>query len=342
MYEEEYRKLFDQVHASQRLKEEVLRMREQRDGAPRRRVMPGAVLAAILAALVLAGTTLAAVGGSLGDWFTRRWGEATGGSMTQQQTRVIDSLTQKVGESRTSGDITVTVDSITVGGDVLWALVDVEGIGFDEKKIYSFDRIGVEILPDPSEGAVGGAGCSMRSIGVTESGAVRMLLEYTGVFSTGNQLNSGGYTLELRLHDLVRCRQGGEDTVIAQGAWRFSIPLTVESLSPVISIGSAVMEEEVLREGADGALEKVTREVELRDISLTATGVSFRTDESCDLLDVAALFADGTEVVSRIGGGSRMEDGTWYSSHQWPVPIDVEQVTALRIGETEIPLPWES
>ena len=336
--QETYRKLFDQVHASQRLQKEVAQMREQRNDAPRRRIAPGALLAAILVVLVLAGTTLAAAGGSLGDWFTQKWGEETGGSMTQQQAQVIDSLTQKVGESRTSGDVTVTVDSLTVGGDALWALLDVEGLRFDESKKYSFDRIGVEILPDPSEGAVGGAGCSLGSIDVTESGAVRMLLEFTGVFSTGNQLSDGGYALELRLHDLVRCRQGGEDEVIAQGEWSFSIPLTVDSLSPVISIESALVKGEMLQEGADGALEKVTQEVELRDITFTATGVSFYTEESSELLDVAAIFADGTEVASNGGGGSRMEDGSWYGSCQWPVPIDVEQVTALRIGETEIPI----
>ena len=336
---EEYRKLFDEVHASPRLQMEVLHMREKQNGAPRRPLVPGAVLAAILVVLVLAGTTLAAVGGSLGDWFTRRWGEATGGSMTQQQVQVIDSLTQKVGESQTSGGVTVTVDSITVGGDVLWALVDAEGLSFDENKVYSFDGIIAEILPDPSEGAVSDVGYSMRSIGVTEDGAARMLLEFAGVFSTGNQLNDGGYSLELRLRDLILCRQGGEDEVIAQGEWSFSIPLTVESLSPVISIESALVEGEMLQQAADGALEKVTRQIELWDISFTATGVSFYTEESCELLDVAAIFADGTEVASNGGGGSRMGDGTWYSTHQWPVPIDVEQVTALRIGETEIPIP---
>ncbi len=335
---EEYRKLFDEVHASRRLQMEVFQMREKQNNAPRRRLVSGALLAAILVVLVLAGITLAAVSGSLGDWFTQKWGEETGGSMTQQQAQVIDSLTQKVGESQTSGDVTVTVDSITVGGDVLWALVDVKGPDFDENKIYSFDGIIAEILPDPSEGAYGGAGYSMGSIGVTENGAARMLLEFTGVFSTGNQINDGGYTLELRLRDLIRCRQGGEDEVIAQGEWSFSIPLTVESLSPIIAIESAAVTGEVLREGADGALEKVTQEVALRDICFTATGVSFYTEESCELLDVAAIFADGAEVVSRSGGGSRMEDGNWYSSCQWPVPIDVESVTALRIGETEIPL----
>lgn len=335
---EEYRKLFDEVHASQRLKTEVLQMREQQNNTARRHFVPGALLAAVLVVLVLAGTTLAAVSGSLGDWFTQKWGEATGGSMTRQQAQVIDSLTQKVGESQTSGGVTVTVDSITVGGDVLWALVDAEGISFNEDKKYSFDGIIAEILPDPSEGAVGGAGYSMGSIGVTEDGAARMLLEFTGVFSNGNQINDGGYALELKLRDLIRCRQGGEDEVIAQGEWSFSIPLTVESLSPVISIESALVEGEMLQEGADGALEKVTQQIELWDISFTSTGLSFRAEESCELLDVAAIFADGTEVVSRSGGGSRTEDGNWYSACQWPVPIDVENVVALRIGETEIPV----
>ena len=62
-------------------------------------------------------------------------------------------------------------------------------------------------------------------------------------------------------------------------------------------------------------------------------------DGGLELEETAAILADGTEVVSTEGGGSRTEDGNWFSTCQWPVPIDVENVTALRIGETEIPIP---
>ena len=52
----------------------------------------------------------------------------------------------------------------------------------------------------------------------------------------------------------------------------------------------------------------------------------------------ALILADGTEVENRGGGGSRMEDGGWYVSFDWPVPLDVTDIVAIRFGDAEIPL----
>ena len=300
---------------------------------------------------VLAVTAMAAFSGTLKDWFAREWANRTGGEISEEQALVIDSLTEKVGESRTVGDVTVTVDSITVGGDALWALVDVAGVDFSAKERYSFDSIYVEILPDPSEGAYGGASYSLGSIGLTEDGAVRMLLEFSGIFSTGNQINNGDYTLELRLRDLTLCRPAGEqDEVIYEGEWSFSIPLT-ESMVPTIAIDSAVVELGAAGEAAEGTETASGVTFTLRDIRVTATGLSFYTaysdDEAAERVQMAALsyleaaviLSDGTEVLSSGSGGSRTEDGGWYCTSQWPVPINVEDIAAIRIGGTEIPVP---
>ena len=68
----EYQKLFDQVQAPQRLREEVLQMTKQKQTA-RPRWLPKAMLAAVLIFVILAGTAIAAVGmpGTLRDWFSR-------------------------------------------------------------------------------------------------------------------------------------------------------------------------------------------------------------------------------------------------------------------------------
>ena len=157
--------------------------------------------------------------------------------MTESQSLVIDGLTRKVGESVTSGDVTVTVDSITVGSSQIWALLDVTGWDFDRDAQYSFDRMRAEIVPDPSGGQHGGAGYGLDSIGITREGAARMLLEFSATISTGNQLNRGDYALEIDLNDLIRRRTGGaEDEALCEGEWSFSIPLAAESLSPTITI----------------------------------------------------------------------------------------------------------
>ena len=222
-----YRETFDGIHASHRLRQEVLNMTKQERNPPRGRGIPKGVLIAAVLVLALTGTALAAASPTLRGWFHARWAEETGGELTESQSLVIDSLTQEVGESAACGDVTVTVDSIAVGTSQIWALLDVEGWDFDRNARYSFDRMRVEIVPDPSDGAYGGAGYSLGSIGFTEDGKCRMLLEFSATISTGNQLNSGAYALEIVLNDLIRCRSGeAEDEVLYLGDWSFSIPLT--------------------------------------------------------------------------------------------------------------------
>lgn len=342
-----YRETFDQIHAPETLRKEVLEMTKQQQSTARRRRIPKGALIAAALVLVLAGTTLAVASPTLQGWFEQKWAEETGGQMTESQSLVIKSLTQKVGKSVTSGDVTVTVDSITVGGSQIWALLDVEGWNFDRDARYSFDRMRVEIVPDPSDGQHGGAGYGLGSIGFTEEGAARMLLEFSATISTGNQLNSGDYTLELDLNDLIRCRTGGaEDELLYKGDWSFSIPLTSESLSPVITIDSVqvpsnqmVWDQTAEEDGStpEGA-EPRPAVATLTNLQITATGVSFYCDGIMDRTRATAVLADGTEVEDHGGGGSRLEDGVWYASFDWPVPLDVTDIVAIRFGDAEIPL----
>ena len=66
-----YRETFDQIHASETLRKEVLEMTKQQQSTVRRRRIPNGALIAAALVLVLAGTTLAAVGmpRTLRDWF---------------------------------------------------------------------------------------------------------------------------------------------------------------------------------------------------------------------------------------------------------------------------------
>lgn len=342
-----YRETFDQIHASEQLREEVLRMTKQEHITTVKRRIPKTALIAAALALVLAGTALAVASPTLREWFEKKWAEETGSQLKESQSLVIDSLTQKVGISDTSGEVTVTVDSITVGTSQIWALLDVKGWDFDRNAQYSFDRMRVEIVPDPSEGQHGGAGYGLDSIGFTEDGRCRMLLEFSATISTGNQLNSGDYALEIDLNDLIRCRTGGaEDEILYEGDWSFSIPLTPESLSPVITIDRVQLPSNQMAwdqtDDEDGGTAEGTEPrpavATLTDLQITATEVSFYCDGLMDRTRATAILADGTEVEDHGRGGSRMEDGSWYVSFDWPVPLDVTDIIAIRFGDTEIPL----
>ena len=342
-----YRETFDQIHASEQLRREVLKITKQEHTTTVKRRIPKTALIAAALALVLAGTALAVASPTLRGWFEQKWAEETGSQMTESQSLLINSLTQKVGESVTSGEVTVTVDSITAGGSQIWALLDVEGWDFDRDAQYSFDRMRVEIVPDPSDGQHGGAGYGLDSIGFTEEGAARMLLEFSATISTGNQLNSGDYALVIGLNDLIRCRGGGvEDEVLYEGEWSFSIPLTPESLSPVITIDCVQVPSKQMAwdqtDDEDGgtpeSAEPRPAVATLTNLQITATGVSFYCDGLMDRTRATAILSDGTEVEDYGGGGSRMEDGGWYASFDWPVPLDVTDIVAIRFGDAEIPL----
>ena len=317
-----YRETFEQIHASEQLRKEVANVPKQEKAAFRHHISKAGLIAAALA-LALAGTVLAVASPTLWWWFEQKWEEETGSSMTESQSLVIDGLTRKVGESVTSGDVTVTVDSITVGSSQIWALLDVTGWDFDRDAQYSFDRMRAEIVPDPSGGQHGGAGYGLDSIGITREGAARMLL--------------------------IRRRTGGaEDEVLCEGEWSFSIPLAAESLSPTITIDRVqVLSNHMVWDQATGkdggALEGTGGKshpavATLTNLQITATGASFYCDGLMDRLHATVILADGTEVENRGGGGSRMEDGGWYVSFDWPVPLDVTDIVAIRFGDAEIPL----
>ena len=92
-----YQRAFDHVAASDRLKEEVRNMTKQEKRTVRRQV-PRALIAAALAALLLAGTALAAGVPGIRDWFRQYWQEATGqAEMDAAQAAAVDGLTQSVG-----------------------------------------------------------------------------------------------------------------------------------------------------------------------------------------------------------------------------------------------------
>ena len=145
-----YREMFDEVHAPQGLKEEVMNMTRQETTRVVRKVSAAFVIAAVLA-VVLAGTALAAVIGvpeTLQEWFNQQWTEAGGQEeMPKEQAAVIESLVQPVGATTTDNGITVTLDSVTPGENVLWIMLKFKG----EKLVDRWDFRGADLVGGPME-----------------------------------------------------------------------------------------------------------------------------------------------------------------------------------------------
>ena len=121
-----YLQLFDQLSASDTLKQEVQNMTRQERTAGKARLPKTAVIAAVMI-LLLAGTAVAAQLFGIRDWFSEQWREETGTAISMDQLGLIDQLTQEIGAADTDNEVTITVDSATRGERILWLLLRIDG-----------------------------------------------------------------------------------------------------------------------------------------------------------------------------------------------------------------------
>ena len=339
-----YRETFDQVRASERLRKEVLEMAKKEQAVPPKRRIPKAALIAAVLILALAGTTLAAVGmpRSLREWFAMQWQARADRVISLEQLTLIDSLTQEVGVSDTQNGITVTLDSITVGNSSVWMMLNVSGAyGENEDLRYHFDGIDLTMDPDPEQqhNTPGGYGFDYPYSKVSSDGTLMVLVRFEIDLAGLSSLTDTHRQATLLLEDVV-CNDmtdpEDEDLLLTEGSWTLQFDLEPQALN-AIQIPGQVQAEARSTEG--GANKTVT----FWDVAITATDITYVQSQEDQMYDVRPVLVleDGAEIV--VGNGaSRFRDEAyteWSSVWYWPVPVDLSQVTALRIGETEIPLP---
>ena len=52
--------------------------------------------------------------------------------------------------------------------------------------------------------------------------------------------------------------------------------------------------------------------------------------------DNALIFKDGSEIGVTGGSGVQLEEGSWQMKYQWSMPVDLNQVEAVKFGKTEV------
>ncbi len=361
-----YWKTFDEIHASEALRQEVLNMTGQETTTVKRQV-PRMLLIATVVVLVLAGTALAAAVPGIRQWFSQQWRLETGRPIRTDQLGLIDRLTDAVGASAESCGITVTVDSVTRGEDVIWFLLEIDGDLPSREELEAllepgedgpssspadvqtgccFGRIELAVDPVPPDRNFGYS-IHGEQAGSRADGSMMLLLKYHPIQDRTSSLTDA---LEITL-ELTGLEMGltslYKTAAVAEGPWRltFSLP-AIEAPRPWTTGGGQVPWEdnpvddrwfyEVM--GPLSTVEQV-----FRDIRVTPTGFAILWEEPRipgglnEFTDWFLILEDGTEVRANFG---------WYlmgdppdipavSRYLWPVPLDLGQAEFLEFRHME-------
>lgn len=354
-----YQDMFDEVHASPRLKEEVMNMTKQERNQVVRRVSMSFVAAAILAA-ILVGTALAAVIGlpeTLQDWYDQQWTKAGGGEMPEEQFQVIEGLVQPIGVSAVSDGVTVTLDSVMPGENCLWLLLTAEGDfpssgdGSDGSYEFVFVELTGPFVEAHQPEAPGVGQASLYGFpgdvnGVTEDGTLVILLQYS--FSNSVPFQEGGEFV-LHLKDLVYEVTMSSITVTANlpgGEWTLPFTLQPTEEQPVLTAAEAL----VPRDGEGDP-------VSIRNIRVSSTGLNFEITsgffyrEGYQIApiviapiitgDIALQLSGGLEIKAQDMFGSwsgEPEKSPWETRYSWELPVDLSKAEAVRFEDVIIPL----
>ena len=294
-------------------------------------------VAALLALLLMGACAVAVIyGDNIQNWFGHYFGLVTGREMSEGQKALLDHLSQDISQSKTVEETTVTVDSVTVGDDNFYLLLRVEGVEFSKRQHYNFDEVKFEVSPDLVDDVGGLGSYGMQFHGLDGDGTALFLMDFS--YATGEvfALDTKPLEVHLVLEDLMRGVQSDRQKTITEGVWDFAF--TIDRSQPPEAV--ALPDTEVV------LMDLHTREemsALFTDIELTNTGLRFRYDYGKGTLAIVSqlkvVLKNGATIGDSGGTCVPMGDGTTLNcSYQWRVPINLDEVKALRIGNTEIPV----
>lgn len=314
--------------------DEALSYNAKASRSPRLRHVSMALMAAILA-LLLMGAGFAAVvyGDSIQSWFGHYWKVITGQSMSEGQTEIIERLSQDIGMSQTVDDVTVTVDSATIGNNNLFILLKVKGLQHNNNVEYDFGNVTLIIAPDSAQDQNSVATYGIRHREWDGDGTALLLMEYSYISNSNNENDTSPINITLTLTDLL---QNGDKEPVLEGEWTFDFSLDRSKAIQVMHLPDT----EVTAFDAD---KNELVPVVIKNIELSSTGFNFQYDYQRGTLSIEdriQVMLNSGKVVEESGGsGTVMEDGTTLNcSHQWRLPIDLNEISAVKIGEVIIPV----
>lgn len=341
-YNEKAEKLFEGLSG---IREDYLMDMDKTDARPRiKHKLAVTLMAAALAVALLTVGVAAAGGGSIAGWFEVAWRELTGQEMGEGQRALVQSLSQTIGLSQTVNGVTVTVDSAAAGDSGFTVLLRVDGVGvtplgdagaadefyFKDNRCEIVDYFsGLHSWWQHYLGEEDGSLLFLESCNTTseifseESGTVKVKLGLGDLMH-----NDTTYPIVTSREEMER----GDDpepviSTAAEGEWSFTFELDLSEAYQSRSLGDAEIESE------DGTASLFS------EIVITSTGLRYRVDVNGVDPMISAVLADGTEIGVAEGMGLvNGEDNTSEIHFRWSLPVNLDDVVSVRIGETEIPV----
>ncbi len=304
---------------------------------PKRRL--SVMLIAATMVLLLMGAGLAAIlyGDSIQNWFAHYWKMMTGSSMSSDQTALIEHLSQEIGISKSIDGVTVTVDSATVGVDNFYLLVRVEGVKLSDRYNYGFAQINMEVSPDPLAELGGMGAYGLEFHGMDSNGAAIFLLDHDYVTMMGFIEDTRPLEILLTLSDFAKDPHVNEREILTEGTWDFHFTLERNQLPQEIVLPDT----EVMVIDLEEKEEYTEVPVLFTNIVLTNTNLRFDYDyqEGSFSFDgrIRLYLKSGGYIMTSGGTGVPLkETGLLHCSYKWAVPVNLDEVAMVKIGETAI------
>lgn len=330
-----YQSAFSHIRASDTLRTEVLNMKPEPANVrrPRRPLRP-VLVAAILLCILVGSAFAVALNGNLLPYFEEQWKELTGTALSEDQNQLITGMTTELGDRVVAGDNAMTLESVIVGENAVWVLTRLEAPDAAFSPDARYDVFGFDGQITPAA-ASSGYGFSVQSSTVNADGSLSMLMLFSAALDAETALNSGDYCLELDFEAVID-NSGTPHTTVAEGPWHFSIPLDAAEPEQSRTLENLIVPAQIEVPGSGSEL--VT--VELTDPVVTSTGLRFSyVGENTAMLTIAAELHDGTVVPAAVGlAGLQGTGSEWHAAYQWKLPLNPNDIAALRFGDTVIPI----
>lgn len=297
-----------------------------------------ALIAAMIAALLMGTVAAAAIYGTdIQSWFAAQWEALTGQPMSNNQAEIIDHLSQSIGLSQSAEGVTVSVDSAAVGDDCFYLLLRVSGMELSKRYDYGFEDFELEIETDFSADASGIGGDGITYLGLDNDKTALMLLKHEYVSTNNTEQDNGSLDITLSLTNLVWNKNAKADKVLAEGEWNFTFTLDRSQFIQAVKLPDTKMQVYNLY-----TQEAVS--ITITGIELTCTKLRFQYDyhngELAPINEITAILENGITIDCSSGGGYVLDDNvTLACSYQWRIPINIDEVAAIQIGNMRIDIP---